>query len=205
MLGTAETIDGGFADPVFDAQSVFKALMDAMARPGNILPVRTLATPPAPLSATAAAVALTLCDHDTPLWLDEALAGSTAVRSWLAFHTGAPLADAPGEAAFALVADPIGLTSLADFARGSQEYPDRSTTLILQVDALIGDAGAPNLLFLEGPGIQTTATLAVSPLPENFLPEWQDNRARFPRGVDTVLAASGAIACLPRTVKIREA
>ena len=142
MLAAAEPIDGGFADPVFDAQSVFRAVMDAMARPGDIRRVGALAAPPAPLSAMAAAVALTLCDHDTPLWLDPALAGSSAVRSWLAFHTGAPLIEERGEAAFALVADPTGLGSLAEFAQGSQEYPDRSTTLILQVDALTGDAGA---------------------------------------------------------------
>jgi alpha-D-ribose 1-methylphosphonate 5-triphosphate synthase subunit PhnH len=245
MSAAAETIDGGFAAPVFDAQSVFRAVMDAMARPGSIMPVRTLAAPPAPLSATAAAVALTLCDHDTPLWLDPALAGSSAVRTWLAFHAGAPLVDGPGDAAFVLVADAVGLGSLNDFAQGSQEYPDRSTTVILQVESLSSDAGAaphphpasgereapalrpssfsalagrrsrqgdegqrrrePGLLLLDGPGIQTTATLAVSALPETFLAEWQDNRARFPRGVDIILAAPAAVACLPRTVKIREA
>ena len=63
----------------------------------------------------------------------------------------------------------------------------------------------PSLLLLEGPGIQTTTTLTISPLPEDFLAEWHDNRARFPRGVDLVLAAPGAVACLPRTVTIREA
>ena len=58
-------------------------------------------------AATAAAAALTLCDHDTPLWLDLQIsarhAGSVA---WLAFHTGAPVANRPADAHFALVASP---------------------------------------------------------------------------------------------------
>jgi alpha-D-ribose 1-methylphosphonate 5-triphosphate synthase subunit PhnH len=198
MFAETDTIDGGFADSVFDAQAVFKALMDAMARPGVVIDIRPLAAPPAPLSATGAAVALTLCDHDTPIWLDRTLQASAAVRSYLAFHAGAPLADTPGDAAFALVAVPAGLPPLGEFAQGTQEYPDRSATLIVQVDNL--SEGAP--LLLAGPGIETTATLAPSPLPAGFIADWQDNRARFPRGVDLILAAPGAVACLPRTVKI---
>jgi alpha-D-ribose 1-methylphosphonate 5-triphosphate synthase subunit PhnH len=208
MFSAAETIDGGFADPVFDAQSVFRAVMDAMARPGTVLPVKALAAPPAPLSATAAALALTLSDHDTPLWLDPALSGSAPVRAYLAFHTGAPVAEARSEAAFALVAHPLGLGSLAEFGQGTQEYPDRSTTLIMQVDALSSDVGQrrgeTNSLVLAGPGIRGTASLAAFPLPENLLAEWQANRARFPRGVDVILAAPTAVTCLPRSVKIRE-
>jgi len=205
MFAATDAIDGGFADPVFDAQSVFRAVMDAMARPGTVMPVRALAQPPAPLTRTAAAVALTFCDHDTPLRLDAPLAASSAVRAWLGFHTGAPLVESAAEATFALVAGPEEVLSLAAFAQGTQEYPDRSTTLILQVEALGSDAGAePRFLILEGPGIETTATFAVSPLPPDFISQWQENRARFPRGVDLILAASDAIACLPRTVKIRE-
>jgi alpha-D-ribose 1-methylphosphonate 5-triphosphate synthase subunit PhnH len=205
MFATTDAIDGGFADPVFDAQSVFRAVMDAMARPGAVMPVRAVARPPAPLTAIAAAVALTLCDHDTPLWLDAPLAGSSAVRAWLGFHTGAPLVDAQADAAFALVAEPLGLASLGEFAQGTQEYPDRSTTLILQVEALTGQRQPePTMLLLEGPGIQTSAILAVSPLARDFISQWQENRARFPRGVDLILAVPGAVACLPRTVKIRE-
>ena len=118
MLAQSETIDGGFADPVFDAQAVFKAVMDAMARPGTMSAVKPLAAPPPPLSPTAAAVALTLCDHDTPLWLDPALQASAAVRSCLAFHTGAPPANTPSDAAFALVSSPAELIALENFAQG---------------------------------------------------------------------------------------
>jgi alpha-D-ribose 1-methylphosphonate 5-triphosphate synthase subunit PhnH len=202
MFSTAEAIGGGFADPVFDAQSVFRAVMDAMARPGTIAEVSSLAAPPAPLSGTAVAVALTLCDHDTPLWLDAPLAASEAVRAYLAFHSGAPCTDRPADAAFALVTNAVPLTGLGDFAQGTQEYPDRSTTLILQVETLSNEVGSH--FTLEGPGIETTAWLSIAPLPPNFIAQWQENRARFPRGVDLILAAPGKIACLPRTVRIVE-
>ncbi len=204
---SGETIDGGFANPVLDGQSVFRAVMDAMARPGTVLPLAAHAAPPAPFSASAAAVALALCDHDTPVWLDPALAGVDAVRAWLGFHTGAQLTDLPSEAAFAFASDLTALPELAAFGQGTQEYPDRSTTLVLQVDTLQAEAPAsqqvPSLL-LEGPGIRTITTLAAAPFARGFVEQWQDNRARFPRGIDIVLAAPGAVACLPRTVKIRE-
>jgi alpha-D-ribose 1-methylphosphonate 5-triphosphate synthase subunit PhnH len=204
---SGETIDGGFANPVFDGQSVFRAVMDAMARPGTVLPLAAHAAPPAPLSATAAAVALALCDHDTPVWLDPALASSDAVKAWLGFHTGAPLTDLPSEAAFAFAADLDALPALAAFGQGTQEYPDRSTTLVLHVETLQADAQALDQgasLLLEGPGIRTTASLAVAPLPRNFAEQWRENRARFPRGIDIVLTAPGVVACLPRSTRIRK-
>ncbi len=197
----ASHIEGGFAEPVLDAQAAFRAVMDAMARPGTAITLAGMATPPAPLTATAATVALTLCDHDTPVWLDPALKASSAVAAWLGFHTGAPLASTPAEAHFALVADTAALIALENFAQGSQDYPDRSASLILQVDSL--DGGAP--LRLEGPGIETAATLAPTPMPRHFVEQWRQNSGRFPRGVDLVLAAPGKLACLPRTTRISPA
>ncbi len=195
----AEQITGGFADPVFNGQAVFRAVMDAMARPGTIQPIAALAQPPQPLSTVAAAVALTLCDHDTPVWLDPGLQSAAAVATWLGFHTGAPLANTPADAHFALVADPASLIALENFAQGTQEYPDRSTTLILQVASL----SSGDRLVLEGPGIDGSASFASAPLPRHFVEQWKQNRARFPRGVDLVLAAPEGIACLPRTTRIR--
>jgi alpha-D-ribose 1-methylphosphonate 5-triphosphate synthase subunit PhnH len=197
----AQSIEGGFENPVFDAQTVFRAVMDAMARPGCVRPVPVFAAPPAPLLPVAAAVTLALCDHDTPLWLDASLQASTAVKSWLGFHSGAPLARTPDEAHFVVVAAPGELISLDNFSQGTQEYPDRSATLILQVESL--SIGSP--LLLEGPGIEKTANLAPSPLPRHFVEQWKQNNQRFPRGVDVILAAPEGVACLPRTTRIQEA
>ena len=153
MLARAESIDGGFADPVFDAQAVFRAVMDAMARPGTVQPVRPLA------HAAAAAVAdRRRRGADAVRSRHAALArpgaaASAAVATWLGFHTGAPLANTPADAHFALVADPAELIALENFAQGTQEYPDRSTTLILQVASL----SSATRCCLEGPGIETAA------------------------------------------------
>lgn len=195
----AQSIEGGFADPVFNAQTVFRAVMDAMARPGSVQPLPTLARPPAPLSATAGAIALALCDNDTPLWLDPGLHASAAIGSWLGFHTGAPLANTPADAHFAFVATPAEMMSLDGFSQGTQDYPDRSTTLILHVSDLT--SGAP--LLLEGPGIETTATIAPAQMPRHFIEQWKQNTKRFPRGVDIILATADGIACLPRTTRIK--
>ncbi|PDQ17429.1 phosphonate C-P lyase system protein PhnH [Mesorhizobium sanjuanii] len=196
---TAQAIEGGFVDPVFNAQTVFRAVMDAMAQPGSVQALPAFAHPPAPLSATAGAVALALCDNDTPLWLDPALQASPTVKSWLGFHAGAPLANTPADAHFALIASPAEMMALDGFSQGTQEYPDRSTTLILQVSDLT--SGTP--LQLKGPGIEKTATIAPARMPRHFVEQWKQNNQRFPRGVDIILAAADSIACLPRTTRIK--
>jgi alpha-D-ribose 1-methylphosphonate 5-triphosphate synthase subunit PhnH len=64
---SAVAVARGFADPVLDSQSVFRTVMMALARPGTIAELATgQLLPPAPLTPELAAVALTLCDHETP-------------------------------------------------------------------------------------------------------------------------------------------
>ncbi|MGO6967717.1 phosphonate C-P lyase system protein PhnH [Rhizobium leguminosarum] len=192
-----EALTGGFAEPVFHAQSVFKMLMDGMARPGTIQTVQPDVAPPAPLGIAAGTIVLTLCDHDTPVWLSQGLAKST-VPEWLGFHTGAPLTSEKAEARFAFTEAGTALSSFGLFASGTQEYPDRSTTLIIELAELEGG----RRLALMGPGIQSVAEMAPIGLPETFLRLWTENRALFPRGVDIVLTAGKRFLCLPRTTKI---
>jgi alpha-D-ribose 1-methylphosphonate 5-triphosphate synthase subunit PhnH len=190
-------VAAGFAEPVLAAQSTFRVVMDAMARPGTVRRLAGIAAP-APLSPTAAAIALTLLDYETPFWLDAPLAAAPEVARWMSFHTGAPLTRDPAAAAFAFLADSAASPPFASFAPGSPEYPDRSTTLVLQVERLREGEG----LILRGPGIAGSRRLAASPLPADFLDRLADNRAQFPRGVDVLLAAADAVAALPRSLRV---
>jgi alpha-D-ribose 1-methylphosphonate 5-triphosphate synthase subunit PhnH len=193
------SIEGGFADLVLGAQSVFRATMEALARPGQPQGIGTDAAPPAPMTPELGAMALTLCDHDTPVWLDPVLRTSEAVTAWIAFHCGAPITDDISEAAFALVTDAALLPRLDSMGQGTDEYPDRSTTVVLA-------AGLnETAVVLKGPGINGELR-TILPLPAgDFLAQWADNRARFPRGVDLLLVRNGTVIGLPRTTRISEA
>lgn len=132
----------GFADPVHDAQGTFRAVMDALARPGRVRALVADLAPPAPLTPELAAVALTLTDADTPVWLDPVLAAAPEVAEFLRFHTGAPLLTGdPAAAAFALVREPARCPPLSRFAPGTPAYPDTATTLVLALDAVAEGRG----------------------------------------------------------------
>jgi alpha-D-ribose 1-methylphosphonate 5-triphosphate synthase subunit PhnH len=187
-----------FAHPVHASQAVFRSVMDAMAHPGTIVSVGGLARTPQPLGFAGGAVALTLLDYATPLWLDPALAQSPEAAAWLRFHTGAPLTDDPHQAAFGIIGDPPRMPQFAAFSHGSMEYPDRAATLVLQVERLSGSGG----FWLSGPGIRQARALFASPLPADFVARMRANRALFPRGLDIILTAGTVLAALPRSVHV---
>ncbi|MBS9478540.1 phosphonate C-P lyase system protein PhnH [Ancylobacter radicis] len=196
---SVQTLAAGFQDNVLESQSVFRAAMDAMARPGRVVPLVCALAPPAPLNAEAAALVLALCDYETPLWLDARLAAEPAVAEFLRFHTGAAIVAEPMAARFALVAEPLEMPEFSAFAPGTPDYPDASVTLILQVSGFAGAGWA-----LQGPGIKGETRFGAAPLPHDFTARMAANRALFPLGVDLLLAGAGGVVGLPRSVTVRE-
>src|SRR5262245_64167437 len=94
MVTVAE-LPAGFADKVLSAQSTFRAVMDAMARPGRVHRIRAAPGTPAPMMRGTAAIALTLFDHDTPVWRDSVRSATSDVAKWPKLHTSAPVNRAP--------------------------------------------------------------------------------------------------------------
>ncbi|HEY0850817.1 MAG TPA: phosphonate C-P lyase system protein PhnH [Bradyrhizobium sp.] len=194
---TITELPAGFADKVLSAQSTFRSVMDAMARPGTVQRIRAVAGTPGPMMRGTAAIALTLFDHDTPVWLDGAMSAGGDVAKWLKFHTSVPVIADPSVCSFAVVGDAQHLLPLDRLALGSNEYPDRSTTLILQIDSL---ASGP-AYELTGPGIDG-ATLLQATIPASLFEQLAVNATLFPRGIDVMLVHDDAIVAIPRTTRL---
>ncbi|WP_448034857.1 phosphonate C-P lyase system protein PhnH [Bradyrhizobium liaoningense] len=197
-MTTIAELPPGFVDKVLSAQSTFRSVMDAMARPGSVQRIVPMAGAPGPMMRGTAAIALTLFDHDTPLWLDTRMAESSDLVKWLKFHTGAPVVQDCSIASFALISDGTALPPLDRFALGTSEYPDRSTTVIIQVDSL----ASGRAFELRGPGIDGVATLQASIKPFDLFERLRVNEALFPRGIDVVLVADDAVVAIPRTTRV---
>lgn len=180
-----DVLTGGFTDAPQQAASAFRAALNAMARPGVIETVAG-GEAPAPVSQAAAVLLLTLCDAETPIYLAPGH-DTQDVRDWIAFHISAPIATRDN-AMFAL-GGWDALAPLAEFPIGTSEYPDRSTTLIVELESLAAEGAA-----LTGPGIRDRAALN---LPE--VGAFRANRALFPQGLDFYFTCGDRLAGLPRS------
>lgn len=194
------TLSGGFADPVLQSQATFRAIMDALANPGSIHPLVVSGSISGNLSPELGNVLLALTDHDCGIWLDDVLANDRAVLNFIAFHAGAAVSADRSISSFAFVSGLDHLPRLETFNLGSQEYPDRSTTVVLAVPAL---SGGPAMV-LRGPGVDGERQSSPQGLPGDFIEQWSANRALFPRGVDLLLVADGQVMGMPRSTRIAE-
>ena len=189
-------VEPGFSDPPLASQAVFRAVLNAFARPGQIQRVPSDAQHPSGAAPAAAALLLALLDPDCTLWLAPRLAHGSAA-DWLRFHTGCRIVSELREAQF-LWSDADQMPPLEQLPAGSEFEPETAATCLVQVHALEDTAG----WRLHGPGIEQTQPLTVRGLGEAFLTQWRANHAAFPRGIDLLLCAGERVAGLPRTTSI---
>jgi alpha-D-ribose 1-methylphosphonate 5-triphosphate synthase subunit PhnH len=189
-------IAAGLVDPSHDSQRLFRAVLDAFSHPGHIV---TLPDPPPaanPICRASTAFLLTLVDRDTPLWLAPAFDTPT-ICDFVRFHTGAPIARQPADALFAVLT-PGDMPPLDSFPIGTDPYPDRSATLVIELPSLVGGPDC----WWRGPGIAARQSVCLTGLTDSFWSQWAANRALFPCGVDLVFAAGSDLVALPRSIAV---
>ncbi len=186
-----------FSDPTSESQFIFRKLLDAMSRPGTVHDLSAAPVPPVGVSRAAAAVVLTLADQDAPLWLDRDIRGSE-VETWFRFHSGAPMVTDGAAAALAVVTHEPSKVNLGIFNQGDAKYPDRATTVIVEVPSLDGG----QTITLAGPGIQSTTTIAPAALDVEFWRRRAEIVSKFQFGVDLFITAGDRLFAMPRTTRV---
>lgn len=197
-------------DPVSDTRVTFRALVNAMARPGRIESV--------PASPADHAVMATLVDHEVTLH-----SGDEDLRETLSNagrYEPAPLEDAD----VVHVQNPTD-GRVAEAKQGTLKEPSDGATAVYRVDELIEasnrdpknrDAGSRSddvdgdsslsddtvALRVSGPGVPGRRTFQVAGVPAEEIGPIANINEEFPRGVDVVFAAGNRIAALPRSVAV---
>jgi alpha-D-ribose 1-methylphosphonate 5-triphosphate synthase subunit PhnH len=167
-----------------EAQRTFRAVLDALARPGTTTHL------PVPVGAPAAlGPLLALADLDTPV----CVLGDPGVdtEEWLgavALATSAPPADLE-QARLVAALRPVTTDELRAVRVGSAADPEEAALVTLAVPAL---TGGPTVR-LEGPGVAPGAVVTATGLPAG----WLEIRAAaaFPAGADLLLVEPGG-ACV---------
>ena len=193
------------------AQAVFRATLDALARPGTVK--RLPAAAGEPLAGRVPAVLLpllALADRSTPVCVvgDEAGAWDELVR----VGTSAPRT-ALSDARLVAALRPLATDELAGLRTGTAIAPEDGALACLAVagiaivdgaDGIAGASGGTRLL-LSGPGVPGTRAIIVTGLPAGFAAARRRLVAGFPAGADLLLIApDGAVTGLPRTTVVSE-
>ena len=190
----------GFENSEIGSAIVFRKVVEAMSGPGSIHTPRIALNPPVGLNAMTCAMVLTLCDMDTPLWI-QPCRHRESIRRYVSFHTGSPIASDVQEATHVIVRSPVCENVLENLAIGTEAYPDRSATVLMMVDEFQGR----KLISLKGPGIDGSARLAVIPVNGMFW-EWRKRmEGLFPLGVDILFGSEYSLSRLPRSTVISTA
>jgi len=201
MSAVLADLGRGFAQPVHDAQQVFRAVLEGMSRPGRVqaLPAAALqALEPPGLGRATTAVLLALLDAETRVWLHPSVR-SEAARAYLSFHTGVQLVDDEHGAGFAVIeADHATPALWRELACGSDAVPQDGATLIVEVPSL--DQGLA--LALRGPGVETVQALRIGGLHAGFWQARRDMEADYPLGIELILTCGDRLAALPRSTRV---
>ena len=186
----------GFSNPILDSQAVYSTLMSAMSEPAKVFELNKYCDGPQGLYPTTAAIALTLFDNDTKIFHTSSLDDA---QDWVRFHCSAPSTQQEHNADYAIVSKASHVLDFSKLAIGTPEYPERSTTLIFEVESL--EDGA--CFEARGPGIENIHLFSVKGIHEECEEVVTNNHGLFLQGLDCILVSSTSILCLPRTTKLR--
>lgn len=167
----------------------FRAILFATSYPGSIEKFLEI-NKPKQISTSSATILSTVCDHTSAIYIGKSL-DTKSLRDWVAFHTNSKIVDKKfANFAIGTFNDMLPLT---EFSRGSDEFPDRSCTLIIETPFKSDNVS------ISGPGIKGSKDI--------YLPhanKISDVNNYFPLGIDFYFTNKSNFFCIPRSIKIKK-
>lgn len=177
-------------EPVHDTRATFRALCDAMGRPGTVQSV--------PATPSDHAVVATLVDNEVTVHTPD-----DAVREALA--AAGRYEPAPATTADVVHADGPPTWDVRDLERGSLLEPSDGATVVYRVETIDeGATGATTAVTVTGPGVPAVRTVGVS-LPGPEIEALSEAQSTYPRGVDAIVAAGDRVVAFPRSLSLEVA
>lgn len=185
----------GFQNEVIESQRCFRKTMKAMSEPGYLVTLEPLKTSEN-ISSAAFSLALTLIDQDISVWVSPKLSSSTFIDN-LRFYCGCRLTTSPLEADFVFI-KLSEWQNLDNLKQGTEEYPDRFPTLIIETDSLAENGN----IELSGPGINGSRKVSIKGINKQHINLLRVNQQRFPMGYDFIFTCGEQLMALPRTTQV---
>ena len=189
----------GFKDVGYSSQRIFRQVMQAFSRPGNIYSVADdiSQTPYAPGAATQ--ILLAMLDSETSLFISKSTS-KHRLDDYLRFHTACNMAQQPNDAQFSYFSISDNLPHLSEMAIGSDEYPDQGATILIEVSEFKVDAVTG--VSISGPGLKEPKRIDIVGIANSFWQERQTLQKEFPKGIDLLFCCGLEFIGLPRSTQV---
>ena len=186
----------GNDDAAPGSQQTFRAIFAAMEHPGRLVTIHENPYAPDVLNSASAAVCLTLLGYETPVWTDADL-NSPAI-SWLQLGCESSVVTETCMAYYAIITKPACMPALNFFRIGPFEYPEKETTIIVQVDDIIPATGTDHSNVVT----YKTAWLEFKGITEKFWIQWRQLSRLNPPGINIFITCDDVLVALPRIKRI---
>lgn len=184
---------------VFDAQIIFRKIMDSMARPGKINNIADIQiTPPEYLNKSSALIGFSLLNSDVTFF---SVNNQDEVNEYLKINTSSIPVLKVENASYVFISGNSASEIVRNIKKGELEYPEDSATLIIDVEKIEKlPIGQTFEIVLKGPGVKTEETVYVKGITKEILEEIKIANREYPLGIDVILSdVDGNITCIPRT------
>ena len=184
-----------FDDPELGTQQTFRAIVEALDNPGQIVQIRSKPSFPGALNLASAAIFLTLCNDGTTIWAD--LDWNCPITEWFQYRCGCNIVTEPCMASFALITNPMTMPPLDHFRIGDEENPDISATLIIQIE----DLSVNTAINPDGTAVEKIARHSHPVVPLNSWEHRYQQSTPLFLGLDIFLTCDDTLAALPQSIK----